>query len=503
MARAAHHDGAPRILEQIREQGDLAANPQAIERLNRVLNREYCTTLGLAHAILQDPGLSAKILRVVNSVAYSVRGERVSTITRAIVLIGFERVREIATGLLLIEHFTRGQPSDGPVHANLRRALRCGLSAQAIAARVGNVGPEQAYLLGLFANVGLLWLAAYYPDLLETALARHRDGVALDEAVRQTAGVAPDQLAAEVLRHWGLPEAYVHHFERRPGARVGTTDRLSAVVEIADGHARVAERQPEPDAALLARFERTFGLPGQKLVDALSGVEEELRAQAKILGIAAPRGGAVKAAPVADAGRAAVAARSPLAGASPPDPSPAALAAVPAGTARGGDTTLAIDVVLEVSSSILVDDDVNHNLTAVVEGIARSGPFDVVILALLNPERDRLSGRFGFGPRIEEQMPRVVAPLRRGAGLLAEVVLDGAPRIVEDGGAAMLVPSGAPIPHVAITSFAIQPLVVRGLPIGVLVAGRSGGTRVSRADLPVLQMFCNLACIGLREMGRS
>lgn len=508
-ARVAHPNGVPRILAEIREQGDLGANPQAIERLNRVLNREYCTTLGLAHAILQDPGLSAKILRVVNSVAYSVRGEPVSTITRAIVLIGFERVREIATGLLLIEHFTRGQPSDGAVHENLRRALRCGLTAQAIAARVGQVGPEQAYLLGLFSNVGLLWLAAYHPAVLAEALERQSDGTSLDDAVHAVAGITPNQLAAEVLRHWSLPDTYVHHFERRPEARAITTDRLSAVVEIADGHARVAEREPVPDGKLLARFERTFGLPGQKLVEAVAGVEEELRAQARILGIAVPRSGASRAAPAPSAQAPGAAARSPLAGgASAPDASadappvesvPAAVAAAP----RSRDASLAIDVALEVSSSILVDDDVNHNLTAVVEGIARSGPFDVVVLALLTPERDRLNGRFGFGPRIEAQMPRVTAPVRRGAGLLAEAVLDGVPRIVEDGSAAMLVPAGAPIPHIAVSSFAIQPLVVRRLAIGVVFAGRTGGSRVSRGDLPVLQMLCNLACIGLREIGRK
>ncbi|MDP2539843.1 HDOD domain-containing protein [Helicobacter sp. faydin-H76] len=87
-----------------------------------MLNKEHCSTLGLAHAILQDPGLSAKILRVVNSVAYGARGEPVSTISRAIVLIGFECVREIATGLLLIQHLTRGKPNNQVVHDNLRRA---------------------------------------------------------------------------------------------------------------------------------------------------------------------------------------------------------------------------------------------------------------------------------------------------------------------------------------------------------------------------------------------
>ena len=64
-----------------------------------------------------------------------------------------ERVREIATGLLLIQQLTRGKPGNEAVHDNLRRALRCALTAQAVATRIGNAPPEQAYLLGLFANL--------------------------------------------------------------------------------------------------------------------------------------------------------------------------------------------------------------------------------------------------------------------------------------------------------------------------------------------------------------
>ena len=508
--RVAHRDGVPPILAEIHTQGDLAANPQAIERLNRLLNKEFCTTLGLAHAILQDPGLSAKILRVVNSVAYSVRGEPVSTITRAILLIGFERVREIATGLLLIEQFTRGGAANAAVHENLRRALRCGLTAQAISVQVGQVSPEQGYLLGLFANLGLLWLAAYYPDTLEQARELERAGAhTLEEAVTELTGLTTAKLAAEVLEHWSLPDAYLHHFQRKPadtrGGHPHAGDRLSAVVEIADCHAGVAERESEPAAALLARFERTFDLPPQRLVDALAGVEAELCAQARILGIAMPHDKPVATSKGASPGGTARSSASSAVAHSVNASThalPSSVAGVAPHAPHAQDASLAIDVAVEVTRSILIDDDVNHNLTAVVEGIARSGPFDVVVLALLTPKRDRVVARLCFGPASEGQLARLSMPLRRGAGLLAEAVLDRTPRIVEAGSASLLVPPGAAVPEIAADSFVIQPLVVRDRAVGVVLATRAGKSAVSRTDLPVVQMFCNLACIGLREIGR-
>ena len=495
--QAAQHEGVPRIVEEIREQGDLGANPQAIERLNHALNKEHCNTLGLAHAILQDPGLSAKILRVVNSVAYGARGEPVSTITRAIVLIGFERVREIATGLLMIQQLTRGKTGNEALHDNLRRALRCALTAQAVATRVGNVPPEQAYLLGLFANLGLLWLAAFYPDVLERALALEANGShTFDEAVVATAGVSADRIATEVLRHWSLPETYVHHFQRRTGdlhaLHGALAERVSAVVELADLYTCAAELGVPVDTTRVTRLEAELELSPQRLADALEAVDDELPLHTRVLGIAPPRERRAAAFPAGG-----VMVKAPVSAASP-EP----VAHEDAHAPRRGDTSLAVDVAVEVTGAILGDEDVNHNLTAVVEGIARAGGFDVVALGLVNRAHDHVTPRFCYGTDLEREGGRLAAPLRRGAGLLAESVLDGTPRVVESGTTMMLVPAGAPVPRIAASSFVVQPLVVRGKAIGVVIAMRTGTPAVTQADLPVVRMFANLACIALEEILR-
>ncbi|MBM4245144.1 MAG: HDOD domain-containing protein [Deltaproteobacteria bacterium] len=500
--QAANRTDVPRILDEIREQRDLGANPQAIERLNQALGKEHCNTLGLAHAILQDPGLSAKILRVVNSVAFGARGEPVSTISRAIVLIGFERVREIATGLLLIQQLTSGQPGSEAVHDNLRRALRCALTAQAVATRAGGVPPEQAYLLGLFANVGLLWLAAFYPDVFARALALEGQGAqTLEAAVTATAGVSSDRIAMEVLRHWSLPETYVHHFRRRSGnvhALHGTlAERLSAVVEVAELYTCAGELGVPVDSARVTRLEAELELSPKRLADALESVAEQLPGHIRALGIAPAR--PRKAAALAPGGGGA---KAPPAKASPPDVVVQAQPPGPVPPLWSADASLAVDVAVEVTGSILDDEDVNHNLIAVVEGVARAGGFDVVVLGLVSKARDVVVPHFCYGTDLEREGGRLAAPLRRGAGLLAEAILDATPRVVERGTTMMLVPAGAPVPRIAASSFVVQPLVMRGKAIGVIVAMRTGAPSVTRAVLPFVQMLSNLACLALRELAR-
>ena len=81
-------------------------------------------------------------------------------------------------------------------------------------------------------------------------------------------------------------------------------------------------------------------------------------------------------------------------------------------------------------------------------------------------------------------------------------MLDATPRVVERGTTMMLVPAGAPVPRIAASSFVVQPLVLRGKALGAIVAMRTGAPAVTRADLPAVQMFANLACIVLRGVAR-
>src|SRR5581483_4833517 len=107
---------------------------------------------------------------------------------------------------------------------HLRRSLRCGVVAQALSRHGGYPVPEEAYLLGMFSNIGMLWLGAHYPSDLEEAAALLQTGAAdsIEDAVSRTLGVSPAAIAARVLEQWNLPTTYAGYFQRQaaraPGA---------------------------------------------------------------------------------------------------------------------------------------------------------------------------------------------------------------------------------------------------------------------------------------------
>jgi len=476
-----------RVIAEIPSHGDFPAAARAIDRLRATVAREDCAALEVARIILADPGTASKVLRLVNSAFYRKGAEAISTISRAVMLMGFQAIRDLSTGLLLLEELLRHGRSSPFVREQLRRAVFAALFAQRLAPHVGHTNTEEAYLLGLFADWGTLWLATYHRPLFEQAIEASRTrGVPLDEAVRDVFGGAPDELAAAILERWEFPAAFADHF-RRPAPEsaaeiASPAARLSALVHVATECARAVDESGECAAvppAVIERCERLFGLPAERVTAAAQAAVAAARDQGHILGIAAPH-----------------VARPRL----PAVPRPAA--APPPAAAEVASPTDTLRLVAEITRSIAEQRDINQVLLMVLEGLARTGRFDVVFLALLTRGRERLVGRLGCGDGVEEYLARLEAPVRPDAGVLADVVLSGTSHVVSDGSAALLVAPGAATPTIRIASFVACPLVVRAKSIGVLVAARAEGTPVAAADLPTVELFCDQAAIALHRYAR-
>lgn len=470
----------PDVVAEIAGKGDVPAAARVIQRLNESVRRENCKAMVVARTILQDPGLSSKVLRVVNSSFYRHGGEPISTISRAVIVLGFDAIRDLTAGILLMEQLVPKGKEASWARDTLTRSLRCGLVAQALSSHVGYPHREEAYLLGLFANLGCLWLASYYPEqFVEVRALVDREHIALDEAVSRVFGLRPAELSASILEHWDFPTSYSSYFRNPqpdPTTRAhDTTTKLAAMVSLA---AQYTSEDGATDAVLQG-FQAQFALSPEHFVAAVESAEGTFRVQAPMLGITPPKPPAAHHAPQV---------RPPADGAGVAD-------ATDAGAADATDAPSALAVIAEITQAILAHENINDILSMVLEGLARAGHFDSVLLALLNSTRDRIVGRLGFGEGVEAFLRTLVVPLRPDAGALVEAMLTRQARVVSKGTPADLVPRGDSTGTVRLTSFVTCPLIVRQKAVGALVAARAGQPAIADADLAVVQLFCNQASL--------
>lgn len=494
----------PNVFGQISDKGDCPAMAQAIRELHQIRGQENFPTQELAEVILLDPGLSTKILRVVNSAFFRMRGDPITTISRAVVLLGIDMVIDLASGILLVEQFDESDPA---LHDSLMESLRAALLARTLADLANLPNPEEAYLLGLFSNLGRLWLAAHYRDELARALERHAaDAHSVEGAIRSHFGFLPEELAAKILERWGLPEKYSNFFRRHvdESARGTIEDRLVLVAELST---------EQDDEQFVERVQEHLGLTEEKCRRLLNVIDEASSDQAEALGIGAGlprrRRRRAKREPVAALsvhGATESSSESP----SIEEAVSSGLEAAPVETAveahstdrRRPDAAFGLQAAAEIARAIVEHEDLGPLLHEIVDGVVRAGGLDAAILYLADREKKQLIARLSSGEGIADHLEALAVPLSADGGLAAVTLLDRAPRVVEVASPALLVPAGIRPPEIPARSVATHPLVVRDRAIGALVGMRGGTPTLTSAILPTIQLFSHLAALAIDDRAR-
>ena len=126
------------------------------------------TTLNLlTNIILKNVSLTTMVLRAANSIHYNRRGKSILSVSRAVTVMGWDAINNLALGVLVFEHF-RDQ-SEKLKELVLLMMLTANHARQ-IAIRCGLWGIEEAYLCGMFRNLGELLVACYFPKEYERIL---------------------------------------------------------------------------------------------------------------------------------------------------------------------------------------------------------------------------------------------------------------------------------------------------------------------------------------------
>ncbi|MAT65070.1 MAG: GAF domain-containing protein, partial [Gammaproteobacteria bacterium] len=102
----------------------------------------------LANVILQDAAMTAKLLRIANSPYYNTQAKSISTVSRAVVLLGFDAVRGLALSIAVVESAARGA-NKARLAADMARAFHAAVQARAFAQQRRDRSPEEVFIATL------------------------------------------------------------------------------------------------------------------------------------------------------------------------------------------------------------------------------------------------------------------------------------------------------------------------------------------------------------------
>ncbi|HTH44966.1 MAG TPA: HDOD domain-containing protein [Oxalicibacterium sp.] len=199
-----------RLLRAIADNTELPALGSSISRVVQLASSDDEAVHELAYLVLSDVALSQKVLRLSNIVYYrTASGKQVTTISKAIFVLGFDVVKTTALAMMLVEGLSGRHARS--VRIELQQALCASIIGRELARRSHYKDAEEAAVAALFKNIGRLLVAAYDPDLYDEIAALVESGQHSPfQASMQVLGCSFDMLSEVVLQEWQIPDTIVH-----------------------------------------------------------------------------------------------------------------------------------------------------------------------------------------------------------------------------------------------------------------------------------------------------
>lgn len=278
------HSTVQFLLRRIRLKSDFPALASSISTLNKLAADGDQNSEELANIILKDHGLTNKILKVVNSAYYAAFSGNISTVSRAIVILGVNGIRAIAASLSLLDHFG-DKPGMNALRDLLSESLYSGLAAREIAKSTDKGLAEEALLGTMLRRLGHI-LVAFYLEDEEQEIARLMDAEKLTsrQAEAQVLGTSYEQIGIAIAAEWNFPGDIRQCMQPidelpKPGT-MGKAKRLQVLANFADQSVQLL-RNKKTDAAksklkkLIDDYATALGTDKDNIVQSLSGAKTE------------------------------------------------------------------------------------------------------------------------------------------------------------------------------------------------------------------------------------
>ena len=209
--------------------------PYIINEVSNLIGDPKTSASILGKIISKDQGLVTKILTVANSPLYGIP-RRVSTIDFAIVVLGFEQIKNIVIALSMMETLKTMGDRKFPQKKYWMHSIITAVAAQRIADDLGYQTSGEAFTSGLLHDLGILVTYKVfnkeYKQIIDLV---KNEGVPYLEAEEKYLGITHQEVGGFLIDKWNLPFAiteviYNHH---NPSLARENTE-LASLIHLAD-----------------------------------------------------------------------------------------------------------------------------------------------------------------------------------------------------------------------------------------------------------------------------
>ncbi len=226
----------PDLQKVIARIDDLPTLPRTVLRITELINDPKSSAKDLARIITDDQVLTARLLKLVNSSFYGFP-QRISTVTNAIVLLGFDAIRSLLLTTSVFDLFASGNKKSKQAQEQFwDHSLGCAVGAKVIGNHLRHDKIEELFVSGLLHDIGKIVEMRFLPDEFAKVMATIDNTHSLMiTAEEQVLGYSHAEIGKLLASKWNLPvkleQVIAHHHQ--PSA-AGSFITEASIVHLAD-----------------------------------------------------------------------------------------------------------------------------------------------------------------------------------------------------------------------------------------------------------------------------
>ncbi len=419
---------------------------KTVSEVTAVTGNEATSAADLSQVVGHDASMASRLLRIAGSSLFNLQGRKIETISAAIVLIGFDAVRELAVSLALIEHVLQGRQHHR-VTKHMGRAFHAAAQAKSFAALGKDTCPEEIFVAALLRQLGDMSFWAQGSREGAEIERLFDAGLRMEEAERKVLGFSMKELTSSLAEEWHLGELLRHTVDGRHAE-----DPRVQHVDLGHDVAEVIEEHGWESAEARAVIKRVAGHLQMAPAEVERLVQNNLEEALTI----ADRYGVPK-----------------VDEALPPLPASRGGPAAPASKPGDPNPRFREQVLAELAQQSAGRRSLNESMHLILRGIYEGLGFDRTWFALLTPDRKSLQARYVLGKN-PETFSGSSRPLRAKGDLFSSLLAKGEAVTMTPGDRAA---QPDYVGWLAYSTCAVMPIIVAGKPVGLLYADRASSRR--------------------------
>lgn len=277
------------ILARMENSDSLPTPPAVLTQLNRIVSDPNMSASAVAAVMAEDPGMTGKILRMVNSAYYGL-SDTVASVRQAIIILGINAVQSLVLCAGTFEAFSASDEDREYQDEFWRHSLRTAAAARVLCVlrseeddRLinGQIQAAEAFSTGLLHDIGKMVLLCHFPEERRAVCAHADYGRIVDSRVEEDVlGVDHAEIGACLAERWNLPVALSTALRHHHDLAVENEGHLALVrmIHVADflAHVGAGARSQSPNLPDLDMEEAAaVGLTSDNLADLVERSRQE------------------------------------------------------------------------------------------------------------------------------------------------------------------------------------------------------------------------------------